>query len=79
VLYIKSILLGFGFVALTMALVLVIAMTALIVFDRESVDGATIGWDPYAMMQGSMMPWLVLAGAFAVGFFLGLRWFKATG
>jgi hypothetical protein len=79
VLYVKTILLGFAFVVLTIVLVVVIAISALILFDPGSPDGTTIGWDPYAMMRESILPWLVLASGFAVGFFLGLRWFKATG
>ena len=77
-LYVKSVLVGFGFVLLTIILVVVIAMTALILLDRETSDGATLGWDPYAMMQQSILPWLVLVSSFAAGFSLGLRWFKAA-
>lgn len=36
--------------------------------SRNLPDGQVYGWDPRSFFRGSMLSWLILVGAFIIGF-----------
>jgi hypothetical protein len=78
-LYVKSIFLGFAGIIVMACAVVVVMIASMLLGNRHLPEGTTIGWDPVSWMQQSLLPWLILVTGFAVGFFLGLRWFRPQG
>jgi hypothetical protein len=37
-------------------------------FAKARAEGHGVGWDPISMFRNSAIPWILLAGAFLVGF-----------